>query len=253
MVVCHFTFDVEKLSKMEVKVEPKIEFVEITSELHIKLETPANENPSNDSIKCNYCDQYFKKISNLKLHEWSHNNNSKKGKTYKCKDCDKSYTQSSHLRRHEYLSHTKTDCIQCNDPQESTQSPQKPCNNCKPSLNHQDDGNQIIFKCKFCEKTFHKKAYRKKHEDTHSDNRPFKCKFCDKQFRQSAHLKNHELSLHSNERPHKCKYCNICFAQRSHRTQHEMLHIGVKPFECNVCNKTFARATHLRGHITRMH
>ncbi|XP_072512964.1 uncharacterized protein znf770 [Salminus brasiliensis] len=63
------------------------------------------------------------------------------------------------------------------------------------------DLNSMMHQCPVCLKKFEFVSKLRRHQLTHSGQRPFTCCICEKGFRQSAHLKRH-LESHAKLRPH---------------------------------------------------
>ncbi|XP_023021185.2 uncharacterized protein [Leptinotarsa decemlineata] len=103
------------------------------------------------------------------------------------------------------------------------------------------------FQCQVCLKFFAHSRNLMIHERSHSDQKPFQCEICLKSFNQRVHLKLHELN-HTGEKPFKCKICFKSFNQNSSLKIHSNIHTGQKPFQCNLCPKSFTQSTSLRYH-----
>nr|CAB3265138.1 histone-lysine N-methyltransferase PRDM9-like [Phallusia mammillata] len=107
-------------------------------------------------------------------------------------------------------------------------------------------------KCPWCDYSTDNVGNLKRHERTHTNEKPFQCEICQKRFLQFGHLKTHAL-IHSGVKPHKCKVCGKCFTllgnlQRHHKTVHEKS----SEYLCQICGEKFGRAGHLKRHI-RIH
>ena len=50
------------------------------------------------------------------------------------------------------------------------------------------------FKCSYCEKVLRNRAKVRRHEISHTDERPFTCEICDKKFKHPLDLKRHRLT-----------------------------------------------------------
>lgn len=92
----------------------------------------------------------------------------------------------------------------------------------------------------------------KNHAILHRPIKAFKCRFCEKSFHRSTNLQSHER-VHTNERPYVCEICGKSFTQLSPKKIHVRLHTGETPYKCNLCDRGFVTKTLLNIHIKRKH
>ncbi|KAJ4425680.1 hypothetical protein ANN_27876 [Periplaneta americana] len=195
---------------------------------------------SDNSIKCNICNEVFVTPKCLKLHSFIHATK----KSFKCDVCGKCFSESSILNRHTRI-HTGERPFRCEF--------------CGKGFS--DSGHLKIhfrlhtgerpFKCDECGKCFSAKALLKRHARIHTGERPFKCEICGKCFSESGNLKIHSR-LHTGERPFKCDACGKCFSMNTVLKRHARIHTGERPFKCNVCGKCFSESCNLKIH-SRLH
>lgn len=107
-----------------------------------------------------------------------------------------------------------------------------------------------------CYNVYQSKGSLRRHEYTHTGERPYLCRFpnCYKSYVTSDRLAEH-LNSHTNLRPYKCDYSDCSKAYNDPKTlrEHKRTH-GQKMFHCEnkSCNKSFHRKTHLKQHL-RVH
>jgi uncharacterized Zn-finger protein len=109
---------------------------------------------------------------------------------------------------------------------------------------------QLIFKCKSCDKSYFTLGALKMHIRTHT--LPCKCKICGKSFSRPWLLQGH-YRTHTGEKPFKCDICYRAFADRSNLRAHMQTHSFIKKYHCNGCERTFSRMSLLNRHLENCH
>ncbi|XP_064333438.1 zinc finger protein 705F [Camelus dromedarius] len=104
-----------------------------------------------------------------------------------------------------------------------------------------------LRECPLCGKVFNNCFSLRRHEMTHTGEKPYKCHLCGSGFLQSSDLRKHNRT-HTGEKPYQCQLCGKAFGQSSYLKQHEKTHSGGKPYECRACEKTFNQLSYLRKH-----
>ena len=79
------------------------------------------------------------------------------------------------------------------------------------------------------------------------DNRLFRCSYCPKTFAKRHHTLRHEI-IHSAMKPYKCSVCTMQFSDTSTLRQHMRIHTGETPYRCDHCGKSFRWRNSFRTH-----
>ncbi|XP_014864683.1 PREDICTED: uncharacterized protein LOC106931210 [Poecilia mexicana] len=120
--------------------------------------------------------------------------------------------------------------------------------NCRPKrLMTVWRGNQSVYICSVCNKSFLRLSQLEEHKNTHQASKPFRCLECGKSFTQKTRLKTHQR-VHTGERPFSCSICGKKFSRQDNCLRHERFHSGLKPFSCRQCGKSFTVLGNLKIH-----
>ncbi|KAF6733522.1 Zinc finger protein 408 [Oryzias melastigma] len=103
------------------------------------------------------------------------------------------------------------------------------------------------YRCSSCGKRFFQVGHLKKHQFSHTEEKPFTCQDCGKHYTSAESFRAHQLS-HRGERPFSCSHCEKTYGLKRDLKEHLVLHTGEKPYSCNQCGKAFARRPSLRVH-----
>ncbi|KAL6113574.1 znf408 [Pungitius sinensis] len=103
------------------------------------------------------------------------------------------------------------------------------------------------YRCSTCGKKFYQMGHLKKHQFSHTEEKPFSCQECGKNYTSGESFRAHQMS-HRGERPFPCPHCEKAYGLKRDLKEHLVLHSGEKPYVCEHCGKAFARRPSLRIH-----
>ncbi|KAJ2942538.1 hypothetical protein O0L34_g2006 [Tuta absoluta] len=104
--------------------------------------------------------------------------------------------------------------------------------------------------CDQCSKAFKTNAELKRHERSHTKERPFICASCGNSYTQLSHLQEHNSKHHSaKEKSIKCEECFSTFYRKCDLERHMKTHTGERPWKCELCPKAFTQKGNLVMHI----
>ncbi|XP_046746139.1 zinc finger protein 341-like [Diprion similis] len=134
-------------------------------------------------------------------------------------------------------------------------------------------GQNLKYKCSYCEKQFSKKFYWQQHVRSHTGEKPYQCVVCGRAFAQKSNVKKHMSShkvwpgtaIHSlppdtppdgdMDRTYHCQFCKEIFDSYKALKRHLIVsHLTLKVYKCvqNSCSLMFAELEDFLEH-TRSH
>ncbi|CAL8318840.1 unnamed protein product [Lota lota] len=111
----------------------------------------------------------------------------------------------------------------------------------------QPPARRAALTCGTCGRTFTRTADVRRHQLTHTGERPFRCSQCDRTFQHSWDLAKHETKHHGAAR-YPCRQCGDAFDTMLARSQHRQSHHVKRQFECPHCDKTYTRRSDVKRH-----
>nr|XP_050864703.1 zinc finger protein 423 homolog isoform X1 [Vespula vulgaris]XP_050864704.1 zinc finger protein 423 homolog isoform X1 [Vespula vulgaris] len=112
------------------------------------------------------------------------------------------------------------------------------------------DGNNPTapYPCQFCDRTFPRLSYLKKHEQSHGDQMPYRCSWCSRLFKHKRSRDRH-VKLHTGDRRYRCSHCEAAFSRSDHLKIHMKTHDTQKPYQCTACSRGYNTAAALTSHM----
>ncbi|NXN94324.1 MAZ protein, partial [Rhinopomastus cyanomelas] len=107
--------------------------------------------------------------------------------------------------------------------------------------------------CDACGKVFRDFYHLRRHQLSHSDERPFQCPVCQQRFKRKDRMGHHVRGHHgATHRPYGCTHCPKSFSRPDHLNSHiRQVHSTERPFKCQTCGAAFATRDRLRAHGVR--
>ena len=234
----------DKIKKIQI-YECKICKLVFEEEDELKIHQSTHEEQSK-FIKCEECDQKFP--SHYKLKKHIGNEHKDVNVKHKCPKCNRLFATNARLEKHIAAKHQENENNGEKKPFQCSQ-----CNKQFATGNHLKQHMMIHtgfrpYQCSKCGKGFIKRADLIRHETTHSDVKPYLCSLCAKGFGTSCQLKFH-MMRHTGETPFTCTTCGKSFIAKKYLRTHEKRHSDKKPFLCNLCGRGLSSRKRLKAHL----
>lgn len=153
-------------------------------------------------FKCEYCEHTFGRLSHLRKHTKKVCGPNKPEKPaamiIQCKYCEEIYPSKIELRKH---------LLTCEKKE------------CKPK----EPGQVALHVCNICNKDFASPYNVRRHQLTHSDDRPYECQYCSKTFKEKSSLTKHVKRVHYEKE--KDESCELMVSITAHDQQFEVVSV----------------------------
>ena len=185
---------------------------------------------------------------------------------YECPTCQDTFTSVSHLTlhilthsrdkpsvRHEDVSNNKPISPNSHRHVQKSDGPPSHLNLRSNVRKHKATriGNDRIYECTKCAKTFTQKGSLTKHISTHNEIDLYECDKCEKSFTRKSSFTKH-IRAHDKTVQYRCEKCDKTFIRKFSLITHMRAHEGVRNYHCEKCGKSFTRkyclTVHFRTH-----
>lgn len=175
-------------------------FVELTISLVYFLPQMDKKKPHPKHCNCSECRQKFGNLHVLA--------------DAACKQKPSTST-NTHQKPSTSSQHTTISCYQRRPPSTFQTSSLHPCT----SYQQNKDKKKPARVCSYCSKEYTHTGDLRKHERSHTGEKPYACPVCHMRFPHSSNMQRH-LSNHSDDRPYRCEMCGNTYTRKDKLNDH---------------------------------